>query len=292
MGDPFRRWSRLFPTAGIALSALFLGASGCEEDPAVHPLPPGRGTLEQPYIIQAGYLYTEIPVAPGGTVFVIAEGVGPDFYVLKAQSEDEDIELDAYGFESFSGEPIELESTGSTNGIEMMSVLGDGEQTRLFFALDGSRVRRDDTTFDVSAGTAPAPGGVTRELDACPYPAPLPPTQCGDEGGPHNAEIDLPFVMASRAELSVRLATGSGEWLYLRARTEDEGAPYLPFPSNDPVFDASGEGFCHVNLGVKISPQTCSGVNPVSGWPPVRSVRVTNNSQVPGVNVTVSFSSP
>jgi hypothetical protein len=300
MRHPFNR-VRAFGHAGFLTlaAAVALGLGGCGEDAKIHDLPPGAGTLESPYIIQAGKSYTKIPVDQGGVVFIIAEGIGPDWYGLTTAS-SADIDLAIAGFDTFmdrSGQTVE--SATPDDGAEHLEVLGDGNSTDLFFTIDGTNVRSKNQTFDVAVEVNSAPGAVTLLLDPCT--AAPPSSSCGDAmGGDSPGDMDLPFAMAPKAKLSVTLTNTFGDWVFLRARAMSEGGSggsgggWVSFPANDFVY---GDGFCHINSGPLGSPpvtgstETCK-INPIPDNPAPNSLRVVNNTSNADVPVTLKFRSP
>ena len=285
---PFHNCERVFMRATqVALAVGFaLGMTGCGEDTKVHPLPPGTGTLESPYLIQADLSYTEIPVHAGGTVFMIAEGVGADWYGLTTKS-SADINLAIAGFESFMGAPDRpIESATPGKGSENLEILGDGDSTDLFFTIDGTHIRAKNQTFNVKIEKNSAPGAVTLTIPPCLAPGPA----CADPmSGAAPVVMDLPFALAPKAKLSVTLTNTFGAWVFLRAMAApNEGGGYVNFPANDFVY---GDGFCHVNSGAATgSSETCK-INPIPDNPAPASLRLANNMAAADALVTLTFRS-
>ena len=289
--NPSLNRMRVFrPAAHVALAlGIAFGWAGCEEDKKVHPLPPGEGTLESPYLIQTAQSYTEIPMGAGGIVFIIAEGLGADWYGVTTDSRA-DIDLALAGFESFMGSPGRpVESATPGDGAEHVELLGDGESTDLFFTVDGTNVRSKNQTFDVTVEKNSPPSATTRTLAPCPVTPPSP--ACGDTlSGEGPGVLELPFAIAPKAKLSVTLTNTFGNWVFFRAMAENEnGGGFVGFPANDFVY---GDGFCHVNSGpVTGSTETCK-INPIPDNPIPASLRLANNTSAADVLVTLKFRSP
>jgi hypothetical protein len=290
MSPSLNRMRAKMAATRVALAlGIAVALAGCEEDKKVHSLPPGEGTLETPYVIQTEKSYTEIPVDPGGTVFILAEGLGADWYGAATES-DADIDLAIAGFESFmvrTTRPVESATPG--DGAEHVEVLGDGNSTDLFFTIDGTNVHSKNQAFDVVVEKNSAPGAVTLKLDPCTVIAPS--ASCGDtmnSGSP--GDFDLPFAMAPKAKLSVTLTNTFGDWVFLRAKADDEGGGAdVNFPANDFVY---GDGFCHVNSGPATGGTETCKINPIPDNPPPNRLRLGNNTSNANVPITLKFRSP
>src|SRR3972149_2351915 len=106
----------------FALALLLVAAlAGCNDDENIGTIPPGQGTIDSPYIVQAGVAYKDIPMAKGGTLFFIGQDVPKGWQSVNTTS-NEDINLMVSGFENFFGD----ESGGSFtqgSGTEAYTVL-------------------------------------------------------------------------------------------------------------------------------------------------------------------------
>jgi hypothetical protein len=272
---------------GLA-AALLAGMAGCEEDKQeVTTLPFGRGTIESPYIVQHGNTYTQIPIAAGGAAFFIAEKIPAGWSSIRTYSAV-DVDLTVFGFQSLfiAGNGQGSRSPGS--GDEAFLALSDGVYSDLFFMVDGTYVRSGGARFDLTVMPAPAPATLTFTMNKCSF-APSSSCDNGSYGG--TSDVELPFAMAPSAPLTVTITNTGGSWVYYRTRLDWDSSGYIPFKSNDSIYDGTAAGgYCHANHLVIGSTGVCQ-INPVSGWSAPRIVRLVNNTNTDGVAVGISFSS-
>lgn len=278
------RTSLLF---GIGLT-LALGLTACEEDTTVNSSLEGKVTLDEPYIIQPGLQYSDIPIEKGGTLFLIAEDVPAGFNDLTTASAV-DINLVVAGFSNFFGETAGGSFT-EDSGNESYGVLGDDE-SELYFQVEGGQVLTSGATFDLVIDSSAAPAPITiANLPACTPTVPSP--SCTMTG----QVMDSPFAVAPDAPLTVSIdVPGFPYNVFLRTTdcSNCGGGSYVPFPGNDAGF--YGDGYCHANSdywgGSISSPGSCV-INPVPTFAPPIVLTVANNTSSSGFDVTLAFTSP
>jgi len=265
----------------LAVLALALGVAACEEDDkeVEETAPPatmtGEGTIESPFVLQYGQSYTGIAMPQAGSVFFLAEGTPAGFSAIQTVSAS-DVDLAVFGFKTLFGSEGSGGSFTPGVGSESFLALGDGINTDLFFMVDGTHVRTNGATFDVTTLSSVAPAPVL--LNMGPF---LSTTYYVDEFG---------LVFAPEASLSVTMENTASQFMYLQAWASSNPPVWINTISNS----GYGSGYCTVNFTAfpPFTGNTSScQVHPIPNFDGLKYFTMFNANGTPG-DLLIGLTSP